>query len=494
MPESASTFWRPFRVTAVVALLALALSAFVLGLPAAHAEERPGGGETSSTEAPTTTPTASTSPTTDPSDCPCASSTPSVTPSDTPTASPTATVTPDPDPDPDPTPTSTVTPGTGTPVEGVALRWSISKEANGRSHAPGWHNFFSAGRVKDPGAGGVLLTRKGWSAASGNVTIRKWGPYTVTRNGKKVKRTGWHTATWPERTTDGTGAELGHAGSGSWSQQEMHFSAGTGTLDAARDNADIGWTGDATVVFYEGESLFYITNPRLTVVGGRGQLTATVSGFASSQADQSIWQAVPARHVVLADLPKVDVTDSSFTVQPAYEGVRSPVGQQLTTEAGWGAFPPSLVEFTDRIGTGEFWYSTGGVSDRTKTPLPVTVVVSGADDSAPDGSKDDRGDQGTTTVQQPRQPVAPAPAPAVPGGDLPGAAPAVPQPLTVAAAQALPQTQAVVADPGPAELRAASNGIAPPADLRVWWWAAAALLLATAVLLAVPTPRARTRP
>lgn len=375
----------------------------------------------------------------------------------------------------------------GKDVTGAQLRWSLSKESNARAHAPGTSNFLVAGKVPDPGYGGAEVEESAWKAAAGNVTVRKWGPY---KSGGTT-RTGWHTATWKERLTDGAGRSLGDAGSGSWNQQELVFGAGTGRVDVSTNSATVQWKGDATVVYYSGMSMFYLSDPRLVVEKGTGQLTATLSGYASSRTDQSIWEPITPRSVVLADLPKVSVTDTSFTVQPAYAGVRSPMKDQMTTESGWGSFPASLVRFADQIGTAEFWYSTGGSSDRTKAALPLTVTFDGSTAPAPSAPDDTVNDD--VPVPQVKNPTVKTPGPAASNGS-PTAPPALPgavqSPVTVTAA--LPASVSLT-EQSAADLTLASAASSAPLHPG-WWWAGGGLLLLAAALLAVPLPRASSRP
>jgi hypothetical protein len=298
----------------------------------------------------------------------------------TPTASPTSSSpTPAPTPDdtaptPEPTPTpevptpTTEAPSTTRTITDAQLRWGVNDESNNRAFAPGTFNFFSAGKIPDPGRGGVIMPQSSWRQRSGDVSIEKYA------NGS------WVPATWAGLQTTSAGTTMSGT-NGPFSNHEVVISGGTGTVDPTTRTASIRWTGSFTVVYYSGYSFFYVSDPRLTVVDGVGTVTGTLSGFGSSMEDMTTWRPVPdAPGTVLADLGPVDLTkDLGFTAQPAYTGVAVDVKDQTPqarTGSTWGSFPQSFIDFQLTSGTGSYWYSSGGSADAHKVAKPVTVSYS----------------------------------------------------------------------------------------------------------------------
>lgn len=285
----------------------------------------------------------------------------------------TASASPDPtDTSPTPEPTETTAtpevPSGAFTVTDAQLRWGINNESNNAAFAPATYNFFSAGKIANPGRGGVKLTQSGWSSTSGNVRIEKFAAAT----------TSWNAATWAGLSTDSNNRLLTTSG-GTFSNHEVVISGGTGTVDPAAGSATIQWTGSFTVLYYSGYSFFYVTDPTLTVTGGIGRLTGTLSGYGSSMDDLQKWEPVaPVPNVVLADLGPVDLAaDLGFSATPAYAGVAVsiPAGQAAQVRSGstWGSFPQSFVNYQLASGSGAYWYSSGGSADAHKAALPVTV-------------------------------------------------------------------------------------------------------------------------
>lgn len=255
-------------------------------------------------------------------------------------------------------------------VDDAVLRWGVNDESNNRAFAPGTINFLSAGKVPDPGRGGSIMPASGWSARTGNVAVEKWDG------------SSYRPATWAGLRTDATGAALGN---GRFSGHQLVFSAGEGTIDAANRSARIRWDGDASVVYYSGMSFFYLSDPELVVRQGVGTVTAELSGFASSMEDLSQWGPVAPKRVVVADLGPVslgspDDPAGGFTATPAYDGVRVSGVPQVRP---YGAFPQSFVDFQSTLGTGAYWYSSGGAADPWKKALPMTISWAGADIAPP---------------------------------------------------------------------------------------------------------------
>jgi hypothetical protein len=404
---------------------------------------------------------------------------PSSTPTESPTASPTETPTGTPTPTPTQTPTPTATPTAGREVTSAVLRWGMSDEANNRAFAPDTFNFFSAGVVPDPGQGGVQLRSDQWQQRVGAVAVEKWDG------------SAWTAATWAGLGTDSGGAPLGAPSAGTFSNHAFVFSAGVGTVDAATGTAHLSWDGDVSVLFYSGMSFFVISDPALDVASGRGELTGTLSGYASSQEDPDVWAPLPPARVTLATLPQVDLASASgFVATPAYAGVRVGGVPQVTTGAGWGSFPQSFVDYHSRLGSAPFWFSSGASTDAFKAALPISVGLDGAAPvvvPAKDTDKGARSDQAddvhNSAPPPPPPPSSSAPTGAASTGPAPAgvvAAPPLPAvPPTAAAAQALLSRPATTV-----RLVAATTSPSPATRAATWpWWTGGALLLLAAALL-----------
>lgn len=365
-------------------------------------------------------------------------------------------------------------------LTGAVLRWGLNTESNTAAHNPGTYNFLMAGALPDPGRGGQTVPESQWRQRSGDVEVEKWD----------AGRSAWTDATWAGLRTDSVGAPLQVGVS---SNHQLVFSQGAGTLDRAAGTARIAWQGSATVVFYSGLSFFHLSDPVLEVADGRGTLTATLGGFASAQDDPTRWEAVPAATVTIATLPSVSLAGNGFTVDPAYRGVRfePATGAQVRSGADWGSFPEPWVRFMEVLGTGPFWYSSGGSDDAHKVAAPLTVSFDGSAVVVP-----------TPTVATSQPPVVSNSAPPPPRSSpraTPASSPA--SPTTAASAPSLVAPPAGAAAPTPeaalprptTDLRLAAALAGPsaaaPADDRTWpWWAGGALLLLAAAALVVPPP------
>jgi hypothetical protein len=374
------------------------------------------------------------------------------------------------------------------PVDAAQLRWGISNEANNRAFAPGTVNHFSAGRIADPGTGGATLTSggatwsngraAGWSASSGDVSV------------EKLDGAAYRPATWAGLSTDASGATLGSPTAGTFSNHQLVFDRGAGTVDVDAGNASIRWTGDATVLFYSGMSLFYLSDPRLEVVDGVGTLRATLDGYGSSQTDPGAWTQLPSTDVVVADLGPVDLsTTDGFTVTPKYLGVTV---QGVDQQGGqyFGSFPQSFVDFQKTVGSAAFWYSSGGAADRFKAALPVTVSYDAAravrpplptpTSTTPQDRVDNPVREPPAVRRSPRARDASPPATTPPAVPPAGAPRAVVAPASVGAAVptvtpafaqvAQPTTVTALSTPTPAGRPGAT-----------WWWTGGALLLLSAL-------------
>ncbi|GAA5148213.1 hypothetical protein GCM10023340_21790 [Nocardioides marinquilinus] len=262
-------------------------------------------------------------------------------------------------------------------VTGATFAWDLNDEATSGAFAPGTWNLMSAGRIGDPGAGGQTLRSAddgatwsngeaaGWSATSGDVTVED-----LRSDGS------WATATFAGTRTDAAGvpANVG----GVRGETRLSFGGGTGTVDADAGTATLSWDGDATLLAYSGMTFFYLSDPELTVADGAGTVTATVGGYATSQADPDAWEALPEVEVTVATFSGVTVGPGGFTATPDYAGVTydGPSGStaQVRTGATWGAFPTDFVDVQQDLGQGPYWYSTGSSADVRKPANPFTVT------------------------------------------------------------------------------------------------------------------------
>ena len=378
-------------------------------------------------------------------------------------------------------PTAEPTLGTTTgpvAIDGVALRWGLNNESSNRAFAPRTYNFFSAGQVPDPGKGGTTLPREGWHQKVGGVAIEKWSG------------SAWKPATWAGLTTDSTGAELGSPTAGTFSNHRFVFADGVGTADLTAGTAHVAWDGDVTVLYYSGMSFFTISDPVLDVADGRGTLTATVSGYASSVDNPDSWAPVAAATVTLADLPEVSLSEAGLTATPAYVGVAVTGVGQVAGGASFGSFPQTFVDYMQRLGTAAFWLSSGASTDPFKVPLPLTVAFASDEEPVeptPTAAPTKKPLKNpvvpppvTVTVTAAPVPVAPVAPPVAPP------APAVPTSSVPVAGSTLPAAAQLVAAPLTSDPRT------EPKSEATWiWWLGGGLLLAAALTLLVPVGRPR---
>ncbi|HLR83536.1 MAG TPA: hypothetical protein VK059_01230, partial [Nocardioidaceae bacterium] len=266
-------------------------------------------------------------------------------------------------------------------VDNAEFRWGFNNESNNAGYAPGTHNFFSAGKIDDPGAGGRTITRSDWDPTAGAVTIEKRRP-----DGS------YDTATWRGLTTTPSGAAIDSPTDRSFSDHHVVIDGGEGTIDPRKRTARISWDGDFTVLYYSGMSFFYVSDPTLVVRNGRGTVTATLGGFGTSRTDTTVWKPLPDKRVTLANLGNVELDEAGFTAKPKYLGVRydapAAVSPQRHGEA-FGSFPKSFVDYQVRTGQASYWYSSGGRTDPYKPALPMTVSYDAANavEPPPDDGK-----------------------------------------------------------------------------------------------------------
>lgn len=451
----------------VVCLLAVST---VLGVPGT----RPAGAAEVVTTGVTATTSAamSTDPTPAPSGPTSAPTTaePTTEPTTGPTTGPTAEPTSEPTAEPTDGPVA---------VDDAVLRWGLSNESNNAAHEPGSFNFFSAGKVL-PGLG-ALLRQDQWRASAGDVSVEKWDG------------SAWRTTVWNGWRTTSDGTPITNPGAGTFSNHQVVVRGGTGTVDRAAGTARITWSGTFTVLYYSGRSFFHVTDPRLDVAAdGTGTLAGSVSGYASSRDDPTQRTEVPAREVVLANLPSVDLDDpSGFTATPAYRGVRVTGTSQRTDVPDAGSFPQGFVTMMEELGTGPFWYSSGASTDPFKVALPLTVAY---DASVPAPVPTPAPVPGAVPTVPENTALAPPARSSAPRGGSPVPARSTPRSVAPAALGVPVAEAAVAAQPLPTShdltaVSASSGGDAPAGPGDALWWLGGGLLLAAAALLSVPQDR-----
>lgn len=387
-------------------------------------------------------------------------------------------------------PGETDTPTGSTAIEDVTLRWGLNDESSNRAFAPDTYNFFSAGRIPDPGRGGTTIDRADWSSRDGAVQVEKWDG------------TAWRRATWAGLRTTSAGEPLGSPTAGTFSNHTVTVSGGDGVVDPVEGTATIAWEGEVTVLYYSGMSFFHLADPVLEVADGVGVLTAEVSGYASSQADPDVWEPVAPERVTVADLPDVEVdalTDGSLDTgvswRPAYLGVRvSGVPQQRDGEHA-GSFPQSFVDVMDRLGTAAFWFSSGGSTDAFKVAAPLTLstgeddVVGPTPTAAPTGPGTTATPAPPTVVPPPATVTATVTAAAAPTS-APAPAPSAPAPpvgepsaTSIAPVTTVTTQTRLLAAPATATPRDRPDPL---------WWVGGSLLLLSVAVLLVPVKKRNT--
>lgn len=359
-------------------------------------------------------------------------------------------------------PDGSSTPSGARTVTDAVLAWAINPES-GSGAFYGECNFLSAGKAGNAGGAKVWATGNAqYHSSQGAVTVQK----PVLSGGT----TTWQEATWATRCldqSDGASRKVTTSATDYGTGNRVSITGGTGTVNTSTGEATIRWKGSFTVVFYGGLTYWWVTDPVLTVKGGKGTLTATAGGYGASMDDLSQWVPLAERTITLGTLSTVSLSsDRGFTATPAYRSVSvTTAGGQEQTKTGsdWGSFPQDFVTFQAATGQSGYWYSTGGVRDFAKPPYPVTVSYSAAD-RVDDGAlpQTSRGG-GTSTAGSGAAAVA-TPAPASSSGQAaaalvpsatPGAAPVAASdayPATVpevqqAARQLIPAAVAATEDP-----------------------------------------------
>ncbi|WP_329138870.1 HtaA domain-containing protein [Streptomyces sp. NBC_01476] len=270
-------------------------------------------------------------------------------------------------------------------VDDATLTWSLDSTANSGAYFGGC-NFLSAGAAGDTGASKpwtATTPSPGYATHTGNVTVEKpnaAGTYAE--------------PTWATKCQSPSGSPVTTTTS---TQTRVRIAGGTGSIDPAANTATVQWTGSFTSAFYGGMVYWTATDPKLTVNSdGTGKVTATLSGYGADMTDPSKWAPLPATPVTLADLTGVTVTDTGFTVDPAYRGVAvtlpSGSSPQYTSGSDWGSWPQSFVDFQALTGESSYWYSSN-LNDTDKVAQPISVAYSvtpptgtGSPTTAPTGS------------------------------------------------------------------------------------------------------------
>jgi hypothetical protein len=269
--------------------------------------------------------------------------------------------------------TTTTVAATVKTVSNATLEWTVSKEANNATFAPGQVNYWSAGQSDS--------TQATYVPTNGNATVLK-----KNASGNYVPIGSESAVSWANRNRDGSGNVVTALGAFSLGQK-VRFSNGTGTVNTATGVATIQWTGTFSINFYGQFVPFWIINPKLTVnAAGKGTITATLGGFASDIATPEVRTPLPSTpNVVIAELPNVyasGAVSSGFTNAPtAYLGtaVSVPAGgtpqvaSSSANAAFWGSWPQSFVDFQQATGLGSFWYTSGGAVDAKKPQDPISV-------------------------------------------------------------------------------------------------------------------------
>jgi hypothetical protein len=230
-------------------------------------------------------------------------------------------------------------------ISGATLEWGLNTEVQSQPPAGGC-NYFSAGESDG--------TQATYAAVAGNVAVVKNGG----------------TPTWANHCTL----------TGGNANQKFVISNGTGTLDTSTGASTIHWTGTASVNFYGGLAPFWFSDPTLTMLAnGTGEIVADLGGYASSQENPTAKVPLdPVEDVVIARVSNVTGANrTGFTITPNFAGVLydAPEGNtpQNRTNAGWGSWPASFVDFQNQTGLSSYWYSSGASGDVRKPPTAITV-------------------------------------------------------------------------------------------------------------------------
>lgn len=250
-------------------------------------------------------------------------------------------------------------------ITNAQFRWGLSKESTSGAFAPGTCNFLSAGIAGDAEASREWHESDGFYAQkTGEVRIEKPHASGI-----------WVGDSWETKCLDRDGRRVGTSYSEQGTGAQIVIEGGTGTINTSNGTASIKWKGSFTSAMYNGMTYWSATDPELTVAGGKGTLTATLSGYGTDREDTSKWSALTPQRVVLASLPSVSLGDQGIVTDPSYkkmtvQDVRIP---QLRTGDDWGSFPQAFVDFQEKIGQSAYWYSTGSGRDPAKVASTLYI-------------------------------------------------------------------------------------------------------------------------
>lgn len=257
-------------------------------------------------------------------------------------------------------------------ITNAEFRWGLNSESGSGAFAGGC-NFLSAGKAGD--AGGVKV----WTEADGLYSASSGATKIVKANSSG----GWSQATFASKCLDRNGNPVSASSLTNHTESQAVISGGFGSVSGA--GTQIRWTGAFTVVMYGGMTYWTASDPVLTMdAAGNGEVTATLSGYATDRDDMGTWAPIPPREAVIAEIRGATLTGKGFARAPEYVGVTSSVAGQaarsLENSTYWGAFPASFMQFQALTGQSGYWMTTNGQRDRAK--VPTTLYVS-YDASAP---------------------------------------------------------------------------------------------------------------
>ncbi|MEZ5323322.1 MAG: hypothetical protein R2698_14850 [Microthrixaceae bacterium] len=271
------------------------------------------------------------------------------------------------------TTTTTIAPNPVKSISDATFEWTISREVDNGTYAPGQVNYWSAGQSDS--------TEDTYVATNGNAMVLK-----KNASGDYVPIGSEPSVSWATRGKDGAGNTV-TATNAFFLGQLIRYSNGVGTVNVDTGEATIHWTGTVTVNVLGLYLPFWIVDPTLTVdAEGTGRLTASVGGYVVDRNDTSIRTPLtPVDDVVLAEIPDVFSTGAVSTGfaagLPDYLGrtaIAPPTAAQQPAQspanaAYWGSWPQSFVDFHLGAGAGSYWYTSGGSADPRKVQEPIAV-------------------------------------------------------------------------------------------------------------------------
>lgn len=367
----------------------------------------------------------------------------------------------------------------GQDLSDVTLRWGMNDEVNSKSFYGGC-NYLVAGKAGDSGSARVWTSADVgtlYKASDGNVSIQK-----PNANGN------WVESSWDTRCQD----RNGDAVSMTWlensramtSESQVVITSGTGKI-ADDGSTTVQWTGSWTVAFYDGMTYWSVSDPKLTLdATGKGQLTATASGYGADMDNLTTWDTLESTTIVLADLTGVDVTqaasDHGLTQTPEYLGVtindtggRNSQSERSDANAAyWGSFPQSFIDFQVKTGQSSYWYSSDGQRDKAKPATDLTIAYDATYETpVPSSSTPKTTTSGVTsdsmvpgaTATTPKAAAAPQAAPEAAAPAANGAAAPAPQ------AAAAPASSNATDSAGKIALGAGGVALASGAPLAAAW-------------------------